>query len=331
MSYTTFNADTQALRLKQIESLRQYCTDVREIVRHQLYEVPVPIHSKPTLYVIVQLRPDFPQSAPHLALSLSSLTTNQGTNASELSHRAINKADGTIKPESHPKLQTWTLHNNLGKLVAELVQFFQQDPPHIGAAPSFNAVPKPNSQANSVYGMGTVPEQFNELRALSLEQLTALLNDEQQCDALFDSLESVKTLNEVRRQMETRNQELISKNVELQSQVQQYKVEFEECKRTVEQLREEFNLKARRQQEAMKKYATDTIIKSLAQGCEEIDAQSTQLAAQLKDSAHTPSEFVSQYMALRTLYHLRAAKRESLMQFTSSVQLSTTPFSVVRK
>jgi hypothetical protein len=175
-----------------------------------------------------------------------------------LSHRAINKADGTIKPESHPKLQTWTLHNNLGKLVAELVQFFQQDPPHIGAAPSFNAVPKPNSQANSVYGMGTVPEQFNELRALSLEQLTALLNDEQQCDALFDSLESVKTLNEVRRQMETRNQELISKNVELQSQVQQYKVEFEECKRTVEQLREEFNLKARRQQEAMKVRAVRT-------------------------------------------------------------------------
>jgi hypothetical protein len=36
-------------------------------------------------------------------------------------------------------------------------------------------------------------------------------------------------------------------------------------------------------------------------------------------------------MTLRTLYHLRAAKRESLMQFTSSVQLSTTPFAVVRK
>lgn len=204
-------------------------------------------------FPIRQLRPDFPQSSPHLALSLASLTANQGANAAELSHRAINKADGTIKPEFHPKLQTWTLHNNLGKLVAELVQFFQQDPPQIGAAPSFNnAAAKPNSPANNVYSMGAVPEQFNELRALSLEQLTALLNDEQQCDALFESLESVKTLNEVRRQMETRNQELISKNVELQSQVEQSKVEFEQCKRNVEQLREEFNLKARRQQEAMK-------------------------------------------------------------------------------
>ncbi len=203
------------------------------------------------IYHISQLRPDFPQSAPHLAVSVSSLTTNQGTNAAELSHRAINKTDGTIKTESHPKLQTWTLHNNLGKLVAELVQFFQQDPPHIGAAPSVHAAPKP-SPANSVYGMGAIPEQFNELRALSLDQLTALLNDEHECDALFERLESVQTLNEVRRQMETRNQELISKNVALQSVVEQCKVELEECKGRVEQLREEFTLKATRQQEVMK-------------------------------------------------------------------------------
>ena len=82
----------------------------------------------------------------------------------------------------------------------------------------------------------------------------------------------------------------------------------------------------------MQKYATDTIIKGLARGCEEIDAQSTQLSAQLSGpSSQSAAEFVSQQMTLRTLYHLRAAKRESLMQFTSSVQLSTTPFSVVRK
>jgi len=204
------------------------------------------------MYVIRQLRPDFPQTAPHLALSVSSLTTNQGTNSAELSHRAINKADGTIKSESHPKLQGWTLHNNLGKLVTELVQFFQQDPPLIGAPNFNNTAPKPNSQANSVYSMGTVPEQFNELRTMSLDQLTALLNDEQQCDVLFENLESVKTLNEVRRQMETRNQELIGKNVALQSEVEQHKVELEECKARVDQLREEFNLKAKRQQEAMK-------------------------------------------------------------------------------
>jgi uncharacterized protein (DUF3084 family) len=112
-------------------------------------------------------------------------------------------------------------------------------------------VPAKNS-ANSVYGLGTIPDQFNELRGLSAEELSALLTDEQQCDALFDRLESVQTLNEVRRQMESRNQELVAKNVELQTRVEQSKAELDAARSQVEQLREEFTLKARRQQEAMK-------------------------------------------------------------------------------
>jgi len=110
--------DTQSLRAKQIDSLRQFVPTIREVAKEVAYEIPLSLPNKKTVTLKINLTPQFPKEAPKISITPL------------VEHRLVD-ANSVVLPTAHANLQTWTVHCSLGKTVFELIQKFIQDPPKI--------------------------------------------------------------------------------------------------------------------------------------------------------------------------------------------------------
>ncbi|KAJ1558599.1 pre-rRNA processing protein [Nowakowskiella sp. JEL0078] len=141
----------QQLRQAQINSLHSHGLSVRELRRNTEFEIPFVTHSdgrSANLSLILMLPIDFPERSPSISVR------------PVLAHSWVNPQSGLLT--GHDKLgQRWSQHNNIGKLIKEIIQEFQIRNPQRFMN---------NSYPTSSISSGSTPPTYsaNPLRSLNM-------------------------------------------------------------------------------------------------------------------------------------------------------------------
>jgi len=329
--------DGQGLRLKQIDSLRQYFSTVKEVVRDTSFEIPLTLPSRKTIILKINLSPDFPRVSPTLQITPA------------VTHKLVD-SNMFITPQAHENLSRWNANANLGKTVYEIVQKLMQEPPQIlqFTNPSPAPVPAPMPAPQSYpYGNGGVPVQMNqsmtkppppygpqpstsvgktalpgipsnfpELESKTPSELSQMLNDETEFNRFFESLPAVQTMKKLRDDLRNANEELAKKNLTKEVEIESVKRELNGRQQVVADKRFAFEQKAQRQQEVMKQFSTPALIDQLSNAAQEAEMSSDAIANKFLAGETELKDFIKEFMEKRKLFHLRAAKKESLMMLT---------------
>lgn len=159
-----------------------------------------------------------------------------------------------------------------------------------------------------------IPNEFECLRGLSVEELRKLQDDDAAFDKFFNDLELVKSPMQIRDEMRTSNVEQARKNLEFSETIEALQKEVEALEEKARVARQEFDQVAKRQQKTLDKYDPGKILKILDEKAEELDAASETVAENFKNGDTPVQGFVKQYLEIRQLYHLRRAKATQLQQ-----------------
>jgi len=342
--------ETQTLRIKQIDSLRQYFSTIKEITRESQYDAILTLPSRKTITLRINLPKDFPKVGPTLQIF------------PPVQHRFVDQQMFII-PQAHENLGKWTLQASLGKTIFEIVQKLMQDPPQILSTPPPQQMPpqqlppqqipqqgypnqypvatqssmgipnKPpppyqspspsltNSQ-KSAQPIGThtplpvIPSSFPEIEARTPSELSQMLNDEVEFNKFFDDLNVVQTMKKVRDDLRNANEEFARKSLARESEIESLRREIDTRNRAVSEKRSTFEQKAQRQQEVMKQFSTPTLIDQLSTSAADAETASDAIANKFLAGEMDFKDFIKEFMDKRKLFHLRAAKKESLMMMT---------------
>jgi len=320
--------DLQLLRIKQIESLRQFFPNVKELRRDSQYEIAFSF-SRTRLTVVLQinLQADFPRVPPTIIVS------------PVLQHPMVDP-QGFLLQSAHENLLKWTVHASLGKTVYEIIQKLMRDSPTpvpttfttLGTNAAFNpisggqqsaSIPLSNypptsnraplpSVSNST-SLPSIPSEFPELKDKSQAELTLLLSDDNELKKFFDSLSIVGTMRKVKEDLRARNEVLARENLQKEAEIDRLKRELITKQQTLGEKRNVYDSKYKKQQEIMKQFSPSAMIEKLGLLANEAEMESEQIANQFINDQMDYREFVKLFMEKRKLYHLRSAKRESLI------------------
>jgi len=306
-----------ALKYKQIDSLRQYFPTLKEITKDLLYEIPVVLPSRKTLTLRIALLREFPYQPPTLQLFPPVI------------HKYVNQQQYLL-PQIHEKLMQWNVHTSLGKMVYEVVQKLMQDPPQIAGTSSSQSSgmsygfsgqaaepPPPYGSVAAAQPAHTpippIPDNFAELDSKSAQQLTDLLSDEDKFKQFFGNLDGVNTMRQLRDDLRVGNADIKTRQAAREQEIENLRRLLSEKKAATAQTRAALDQKAQRQQLVMNQFSTLSLIEKLGDSAALADSESEQVALSFLDGASMDhKEFIKKFMEKRRVYHLRAAKKESL-------------------
>jgi len=91
------------------------------------------------------------------------------------------------------------------------------------------------------------------------------------------------------------------------------KQEIKSSAEIIEQQKMAFQVRSTRQQEILNQYSTSNLVDGLTRASQEAEQESDDIATRFLNRQMELKDFVRDFMDKRKLYHLRSAKRESLM------------------
>lgn len=332
------NNEAQQLRAKQIDSLRQYFPTVKEITPGTIYEIPINLPPDRKLITLkINLPIDFPRVPPTLQIY------------PPVRHRFVD-AQMFVTAQAHNNLREWPVHTSLGKTIYEIIQLFMKEPPQLGIStgvpfippsnqrlpyPVVNQSAYPNSniplstglpypsypeppKKESALPQAVIPSSFPELESKTPSELAQLLNNEEEFKKFFESLECVSTVKKVRDDLRNTNEELAKKNLAKEAEIETIRKDLAKKQSVATEKREAIASKSQKQQEVMRQFSTPALIEKLTDASMEAEKSSEDIAELFVSGKLDHKDFVKQFMEERKLYHLRAAKKESLTMLASS-------------
>jgi hypothetical protein len=262
-----------------------------------------------------------------------------------VTHRLVD-ANQNIKAEASTKLQQWHPAQNLGKTMYSIVQKLMQEPPTPGAAAaaapdSVAPAPAPSRAASQpahlaaiptslqggavAYAMESssngggggggskssvsvppIPDSFPELQSMKPAQLGELLNDDAAFRKYLLSIDSVKNMVSLRNELRSSAAGGESDTAALDREIAEARDELEQQKKLVAS-------KAAQQEKLMAKLQVANLVDALATLANQSEEESDELSRSFLDGDVDVKAFQRDYVALREVYHLRSAKKESLM------------------
>jgi len=321
--------ETQQLRFKQIDSLKHYFSTVKETTKDSLYEISILIPArKATITLRVNLPKDFPRVPPLLQIF------------PPVQHRLVDQ-QMYVTAAAHENLARWGVHCSLGKTVYEIVQKFIQEPPNMlpqytpSASTSASTLPVSPPPANNVSNqppkplphipqqqhnqqqlqtsLPPIPTSFPELDSKTPAELSLLLTDETEFKKFFESLPTVQTMKKLRDDLRDNNETLAKKNLAKEAEIQKAQMDLSGRLNTIAEKRTSYEQKAQRQQEIIKQFSTTSLIDQLTEAASEAEQQSDGIAKKFLTGDMEHKDFIKDFMEKRKLFHLRSAKKESLM------------------
>ena len=141
-----------------------------------------------------------------------------------------------------------------------------------------------------------------------------MLADEKMMDAVFESLEAVRAMRQVRADLREGNAQLARGNLEQEAAFNQRRAELVALEGELQARRGLYQEKTREREAIARRFTPQALAGELAKSAGEIDRQSEELAGQFMQQEIDWKAFSKQYLELRKLYHIRQAKREALLQ-----------------
>jgi len=334
-----------ALRYKQVDSLRQYFPTLKEITKDGVYDIAIVLPSRKTINLRIMLGPEFPYQPPtlqiipqvvhrfvneqsyvmpqiHEKLATWNLHTNLGKTVYEITQKIIQDQPQVVAQtlsvaQQQPQQQPSTYapgYPNTG----------EPPPPYAsGGGGGPNITPRPLTSSTtatppppSVSHIRTpaIPTSFPELEQKTVVELTELLGNEDQFQALFEGLEVVKTMRQLRDELRDGNEDLAKKNVARAAEVDELRKLLNSKKDTLSELKAALDQKGQRQQQIMHQLSPVVLVERLAEAAGVAEGESEEIATAFLDGSATGmdyKEFIKKFTEKRKLYHLRAAKKES--------------------
>ncbi|KAL3667407.1 hypothetical protein V7S43_007633 [Phytophthora oleae] len=333
----THLSELERLRGRQLASLVRAGGRAKN-QQQTIFEVPVADTPRGPLTLQLQLPTEFPVKVPRLKASLP------------VQHRWLDAA-GNV--QSHPDLNKWTAHSDLGRIVTEIVTELRvvantasSKPPVSPArssspAPAASLSPYPGSRATYASPsrqspqaqiqrpkqqqtpdtskmqrtqMPAIPAIFPELEELSLSQLEKLNSDKHALKKLVKDLTSVKEFTQLR-------DEVLHSNMSIAKATLGYESELCELQEVVEAQRTELRAaqqalaeKQARQQRIIARHRPDALLEQLSAAAKDVDNESDEIATQFAHGDIDVTQFISTYLSQRNLYHERTLKLARVQQ-----------------
>ncbi|GAV07936.1 hypothetical protein RvY_17711-2 [Ramazzottius varieornatus] len=316
----------QAQRQKQIDSIRQQHSKLIEVVRDESYKIPFNVGAQ-TFFLDIKLSSIFPRDPPSLKL------TPRGTHAWVDSSGNINS----------PKLTTFNMHSDLGKILTEIIEEFQRNPPLMprdftpaestpGASssvyPSFNLpagsvppIPIRSDSPGTTFAPGnriksiaqplwsSVSDNFPEVNTMSNDELQALL-DNSEDQALVDKITSAPVIaslrDEVKRLTEL-NHSIATENLARKPFLEQKKAAVLDKYSTAGEKRKEFDDLQRELEGLMRRHDPAVIQQKVRQAGAEAEAESEAIADDFVAGKMDVDSFLSKFLEKRKTVNLRKA------------------------
>jgi len=337
-----------ALRYKQVDSLRQYFPTLKEITKDSLYEIAITLPSRKTITLRIILGPEFPYQAPslqitpqavqhrfvndqmyvmpqmHEKLATWNLHTNLGKTVYEITQKFIQDQPQVLDSRPAPTMSNSYVggYPTTGEPPPPYGLYANGTPnrPTLSNMPP-NATPGPSPSSTSSTNSQqirtpAIPTSFPELEQKSTAELTELISHEDAFQALFDALEVVKTMRQLRDDLRDGNEELARKNVTRTAEVDELHQQLNSKKDTLSQLRTAVEQKTQRQQQIMQQLSPQVLVERLADAAAIADGESEEIASAFLDGSSVDGdykEFIKKFTEKRKTFHLRAAKKESTL------------------
>jgi len=296
--------------------LRQYFPTVKELQKDAVYEIPVLLPTKYNITIRITIGANFPNSPPDLVVF------------PQVTHPLIDSSM-RIRPEASSKLAEWHVHQNLGKTMYSIVQKLMTDPPKLGAPEPGASNPMPirkdshgsqphlvaagsnsaremrsSASSSSSVSIPPIPDEFPELSAMKPAQLGELLNDDAAFKLFLNNIDSVKTMRSLRDDLR------IGQSGGDTSDLDQ---ELATLEADLSNKKKQLNLKLQQQEKMMEKLQVSNLVDALAKLAAEIEEESDQVSRKFLDSDIDLKAFLDEFTPKRHLFHLRSAKKESLL------------------
>jgi hypothetical protein len=240
-----------------------------------------------------------------------------------------------IKAEASSKLQQWHPAQNLGKTMYSIVQKLMQEPPSLGSgngsgsnfgdAMSSSSSVAPSSMAggavsyavtssdgggsssskSSSVSVPPIPDSFPELQSMKPAQLGELLNDDAAFRKYLMSMDSVRNMVSLRNELRA-SQSGGDDTAKLDAELEQAREELEKEKKALA-------VKSAQQEKLMSKLQVSNLVEALTELANKSEEESEVLSRQFLDGDVDIKAFQRDFVAMREVYHLRSAKKESLI------------------
>ncbi|KAI8078744.1 uncharacterized protein BX664DRAFT_342595 [Halteromyces radiatus] len=312
---------------QQIASLFAHNGAVIVIIEGQQYEISCSRNEN--IQLLVNLPYTFPDEAPVITVSPAGMT-----------HPWI-ESDVIV----NDALTCWSYQSNLGMLVHDICEEFQQRPPSKrinGTEESYGHRPPPpiptstatTTTATSTTTIATPPplptsniphatslpnsqtlnSEYTAIMNKSPEEIEELLSNETAFDLFFNHLDRVKNLKTVQEELRNGNENLAHKNLSQEDALIKLRSEVQDLNNEYTSLKSMFTEKEKQQQEAFNRFSSSTVLTRLKAGVYESDDLSESVAQSFLEGSLDHDSFVKQFRELRKVYHLRASKLEKIQK-----------------
>jgi hypothetical protein len=168
-------------------------------------------------------------------------------------------------------------------------------------------------QHEAKFALPAAPKTFPELDALSLKQLEDLKNDDLEFQEFFENLEFVKGPIQVREALYSDLEELATRNLTNKVEVEEMRAAVSALQAQVAERKAKYQALIARQQKVMQAYSIGNLVSALSTAIQRADEDSERVIEsfpQMRDA--DAARFMQEYVAARTVYHLRSQKQERL-------------------
>lgn len=161
---------------------------------------------------------------------------------------------------------------------------------------------KPSSSSVSV---PPIPDSFPELQSMKPSQLGELLNDDAAFRKYLMSMDSVRNMVSLRNELRA-SQSGGDDTAKLDAELEQAREELEKEKKALA-------VKSAQQEKLMSKLQVSNLVEALTELANKSEEESEVLSRQFLDGDVDIKAFQRDFVAMREVYHLRSAKKESLI------------------
>ncbi|XP_059468348.1 vacuolar protein sorting-associated protein 37A [Neocloeon triangulifer] len=285
-------------RNKQINTLKVFNENVYEKVPGEEYQVE-PLAGDFSL--IIKLPPNFPESKPCITI------------VPTISHPWVDEKTGEVSKA--PGLLSFTEHSDLGRVVHAIVRELAKRQQQTGT-PVKHPMSPPSAPNTSVPDLNLAVNEQSMLRsalaALSVAQLQALKESEDQCDEFLEQLPPIKILEDEIDRIILENEQLAKETLEQEARLAELKDIIQEKVEKVQKLNNQYEDMSISYQQLSNKFMPSAIKESLHASSVECDQQSDKLAEQFLEGEMDTESFLNDYVNSRTISHTRRVKEEKL-------------------